>query len=138
VVVASVVVDATVVVVVASFEAAGLPDDPFPAPAMPAMSSTITTGAAIFAHNGHDRTRSIADLLPGAPDAATAGITAVGSHAEIGTASVGAAVSGGYHLPSDALHQPGSSGCRSSGPRGVSLTKTPVPGCPAVTRRPCQ
>src|SRR5215475_13919602 len=29
----------------------------------------------------------------------------------------GAAVSGGYHLPSEASHQPGSAGCVSDGPR---------------------
>jgi hypothetical protein len=108
------------------FAAADLLDDPVPAPAIPAMSKTATTGAAIFAHNGHRRTRSTTERDAGA---VTTGRAAVCSRGEtVGTASVGAAASGGYHLRSDAIHQPGSSGSWSSGPRGASVTKSPLAG----------
>ena len=109
VVVATVVVVDTFEVVVRAtgFVAAGLLDEPFPAPAIPATTSTSTTGIAILAHSGQALTRSSRDL---GPDAAITGITAVSDHTAVGTGSVGAADSGGYHLPSDATHQPGSFG----------------------------
>jgi hypothetical protein len=103
------------------FAAADFLGDPVPAPAIPAISKTATTGAAIFAHSGHARTRS---RLERGAAAVVTGRTAVCSRGEtVGTASVGAEDSGGYHLPSDAAHQPGSFGSRSRGPRGVSVTE---------------
>jgi voltage-gated potassium channel len=117
-----VVVGRDVVDVASGSVAPDLLDDPVPAPAIPAINKTTTTGAAIFAHNGHARTRSSTERDAGAP---TAGMTAVSSHCEVETGCVGAADSGGYHLPSEARHQPGSFGSRSSGPRGVSGTTVP-------------
>ena len=92
------------------------------APAMPAIRMTSTTGTAIFAHNGHDRTQPTGVVCSRVcttlgnccvADAGTIGTACVGSDADaptVGMACV-AADSGGYHLPSDACHQPGSSGC---------------------------
>jgi hypothetical protein len=54
----------------------------------------------------------------------TLGSCCVGDAETTGTGCVSAA-SGGYQLPSDARHQPGASGCSSSGPRGSSLTIAP-------------
>jgi hypothetical protein len=98
-------------------------DDPVPAPAIPAINKIATTGAAIFAHNGQARTRSKTERDADIP---AAGITAVSSHCDVETGSVGAADSGGYHLPSDATHQPGSFGSWSSGPRGFPVTLVPA------------
>lgn len=91
------------------------------APAMPAIRMTSTTGTAIFAHNGHDRTQPTGVVGSRAStigtccvaDAGTIGTACVGSDADastVGTACV-AADSGGYHLLSEACHQPGSPGC---------------------------
>jgi hypothetical protein len=121
----AVVVECRDVVDVASgFVAPDLLDDPL-APAIPAISKIATTGAAIFAHNGQARTRSRAERDEDTP---TAGMTAVSSHGEVETGSVGATDSGGYHLPSDPTHQPGSFGSWSSGPRGFPVTLVNRPG----------
>jgi hypothetical protein len=87
----------------------GLLLDVRPALAIATIRITTTTGTAIFAHSGHARTLSSADFLLGARG--TVRITAVCSRGVTGTASVGAASSGAYHLPSEPSHQPGSSGC---------------------------
>ena len=115
-----------VVVVTVGTTAGALLDD-WAALAIPTMSKTSTTGTAIFAHSGQARTLSNAEAFRVCTDCAvctrgTVGMTAVCSAGVTGTASVGAANSGAYHLPSDANHQPGSSGCWSSGARGVPVT----------------
>ena len=74
-------------------------------------------------------------LLVGAADAATAGATeaaAVASPVTGGAGGVFHADSGGYHFPSEASHQPGSSGWRSIGPRGIP--PTPLPSTSARCR----
>ena len=81
------------------------------APAIAAISSTTATGTAIFAHSGHDRTQATGVVAGFTYATGTVGMIAVGSIEATGTRSVGAADSGGYHLPSAATHQPGSSGC---------------------------
>ena len=117
-----VVVRRDVVDVAWGFVAPDLLDDPVPAPAIPAINKLATTGAAIFAHNGQARTRSKTERDADIP---AAGMTAVSSHCDVETGSVGATDSGGYHLPSDATHQPGSFGSWSSGPRGFPVTLVP-------------
>jgi hypothetical protein len=78
------------------------------ASATPAISKTATVASAIVDHNGHRRSRR-AEPAPG-NCARTAGRTAVASSGgTTGTGSVGSS-SGGYHRPSAASHQPGSSG----------------------------
>jgi hypothetical protein len=76
---------------------------PFPAaPAAPPTASTSATGAAIFAHRGQDRSHPIGEVA----SRSTLGIGAVALGETGGTGCV-VADSGGYHLPSEASHQPG-------------------------------
>jgi hypothetical protein len=93
------------------------------APATPAMRMTSATGTAIFAHSGQARTQPIGVIPPCA--CATTGTCCV---CEGGTAGVPCVIadSGGYHLPSDACHHPGSLGAWSSGPRDSSLNVAPL------------
>jgi hypothetical protein len=121
-------VDDDVVVDVTVGTSLGLLDEP-PVSAnaiTTAATMTTNTGIAIQAHVGRPEVFSGGGGEAGPRGAADAGgtadITRVSSSRErIATASVGSASSGGYHLPSSANHQPGSSGGSSAGPRGVSL-----------------
>ncbi|MDQ1458705.1 MAG: hypothetical protein QOI08_189 [Actinomycetota bacterium] len=99
-------------VVVTGTVEAGVFDEFTIAPATPAINATRSTGTAIFAHRGHDRTHAsgVKGSEAGGPAAGTVGSICVAGPGTTGTGSVGSALSGGYHLPSEACHQPGSSG----------------------------
>jgi hypothetical protein len=113
----------TVVLTTGSGPADFFDDD---APAIPPIKINSASGAAIFAHNGHDRTRAIGVVDVRVSTRSTRGCRWVGGPETGGTACVAAeAAPGGYHLPSDACHQPGSSGRSSSGPRSSSVTTCP-------------
>jgi hypothetical protein len=80
-------------------------DDLLAAPAMPAISKNAPAmGTAIFAHRGQEPTQ------PHGVVPVVVRCCPFGEAQEIGCVG---AVSGGYHLPSDASHHPGSSGCLS-------------------------
>ncbi len=98
-----------------------------PWPATPAMTATRLNGAAILAHSGQAVNRPTPP-----PEALVARRPGRGACAMSSATSTPGADSGGYHLRSDACHQPGSLGGAFMEPVAPALREVSETGKPGV------